>query len=358
LNDRPDALPDAFLSYTRIDDQFYGGAITSFRKLLELGVKVVTGRVSFSIFQDVDGTEIGEQFQQRFDEVIAGAWFFIPIITPLFFNSTACRGELEKFLVHEKTLGRNDLILPVYYVTAPVLEKPDLLANDPLATEIHARQRYDWRAQADLPIDDPKIRAAVKNLAEKIAAALARTQAPPATTEIQRSTRFRINRIAPSNPDTGETGPSESTKDLDLRAASNTVKQQEPEPQPKEKQRTILWVDDNPDNNIFERHAMEAYNIGFELAKSTDEALAKLKQTKFDAIISDMGRPPDSRAGYTLLKAVRDGGDETPYFIFSAASTPAFEQEALRRKAQGSTNISETLIAKVLEHLNQPSTQP
>jgi hypothetical protein len=37
---------------------------------------------------------------------------------------------------------------------------------------------------------------------------------------------------------------------------------------------------------------MEAYNIKFELALSTEEAMNKIYRDKFDAIISDMGRPP------------------------------------------------------------------
>jgi len=35
--------PEAFLSYTRLDDEYFCGAITSLRRLLELGVQVVTG---------------------------------------------------------------------------------------------------------------------------------------------------------------------------------------------------------------------------------------------------------------------------------------------------------------------------
>ncbi len=45
----------AFLSYTRKDDQFFGGYITAFRKSLELGVHVVTGREEFRLFPDIDG---------------------------------------------------------------------------------------------------------------------------------------------------------------------------------------------------------------------------------------------------------------------------------------------------------------
>ena len=64
---------------------------------------------------------------------------------------------------------------------------------------------------------------------------------------------------------------------------------------------TVLWVDDFPNNNIYERQALEALGVNFVLATSTEEALKKISRQRFDAIISDMGRPPDSRAGYTLL---------------------------------------------------------
>ena len=73
---------------------------------------------------------------------------------------------------------------------------------------------------------------------------------------------------------------------------------------------------------------MAAYNIDFVLAQSTGQALAELRKQKFDAIISDMGRPPDSRAGYTLLEAVRGSGDQTPYFIYAGSRDPAHVREA------------------------------
>jgi hypothetical protein len=81
-----------------------------------------------------------------------------------------------------------DLILPIYFVTAPVLERPELLKDDTLASEIGSRQRYDWRAQADLPPNDPQIRRAVRELAENIATAIARTSgSAPAPAPARRS---------------------------------------------------------------------------------------------------------------------------------------------------------------------------
>jgi CheY-like chemotaxis protein len=327
---------DAFLSYTRTDDQFFGGSITSLRKFLELGVRVVTGRADFNIFQDIDGIEFGQQWQKRLDQAIASTRFLIPIITPLFLQSRACRDELGKFIEHEKELGRDDLILPVYFVTTPALEKPDLLGSDPLAASISARQRYDWRSKADLPVNDPQIRSAVLDLSQKISSAISRTETVPTASR----------NIAPDR----KMDQDEKAQISAFKEASETVRREEIQTVSKP-QRKILWVDDRPDNNIFERRAMQAYNIQFELATSTGEALAKLRRVKFDAIISDIGRPPDMQAGYTLLNALRGSGDLTPFLIYAGSDSPQHQRLALSKGAQGSTNSPAKLIASVLEVL-------
>jgi CheY-like chemotaxis protein len=73
----------------------------------------------------------------------------------------------------------------------------------------------------------------------------------------------------------------------------------------------VLWVDDRPNNNNYERHALEALGIKFVISTSTDDALSKLKLQHFDTIISDMGRPPDAQAGYTLLDELRSSGNQS-----------------------------------------------
>ena len=320
---------EAFLSYTRLDDEFFGGAITSLRRLLELGVQVVTGDRTFSIFQDVDGIEFGQKWKKRLTEAISTSRFLVPIVTPLFFKSDPCRDELQQFIEHEKGLGRDDLILPIYFVTAPVLERPELLQNDALASEIGSRQRYDWRVQADLPPNDPQIRRAVGELAEKIATAILRTSGPA---------------LAPA--------PSKRGDDADYDEVSKLVESLGPERETKKHRRLVLWVDDRPDNNIIERHSMAAYNIDFVLAQSTGQALAELRKQQFDAIISDMGRPPDLRAGYTLLEAVRGSGDQSPFFNYAGSRDPAHVREARSRGAQGTTNMGDELLHMLLQALN------
>ena len=74
----------------------------------------------------------------------------------------------------------------------------------------------------------------------------------------------------------------------------------------------VLWVDDRPANNVFERHSLEALGIEFDLCTSTEDALQRMTQGSYDAVISDMGRPPDDQAGYTLLNAMRAQAVRTP----------------------------------------------
>ena len=312
----------AFLSYTRDDDNHFGGVITELRHAVELAVRVVTGDKSFEVFQDIDGIELGQEWQSRLDQAISESRFLMPVITPLFFSSPACRDELTKFMASEERSGREDLILPIYFVTTPALEKNDQLAQDPLAAKIGRRQRHDWRPNAYLSANDPRFRQEVRFLAEKIAVALRRTvrlgRSPSATDNISDS----------FNPPTRVTAGSRYRSPI--------------------AEKTVLWVDDRPDNNIAERDAMQRYGLRFTLCESTEEALLQLTDTKFDAVISDMGRPPDQEAGYTLLKSIRSAGNPVPYFIYAGSASPEHVAEALNRGAQGSTNSSTTLIQSVM----------
>ncbi len=84
----------------------------------------------------------------------------------------------------------------------------------------------------------------------------------------------------------------------------------------------ILWVDDRPENNTYERQAFEAMGHSFTLALSTDEAFERLSQAKYAAIISDMGRREGPREGYVLLDRLRKQGDHTPLFFYAASNAP------------------------------------
>jgi CheY-like chemotaxis protein len=115
---------------------------------------------------------------------------------------------------------------------------------------------------------------------------------------------------------------------------------------------TILWVDDAPDNNIYERRSLEAIGVSFVLAKSTNEAISKLKSQAFDVVISDMSRGIDRTAGLDLLKKARAAGFETPYVIYAGQINPERRAEAQRLGALDATSRPEDLFRIVVGALN------
>jgi CheY-like chemotaxis protein len=113
----------------------------------------------------------------------------------------------------------------------------------------------------------------------------------------------------------------------------------------------ILWVDDRPNNNVYERKSMESMGLEFTLALSTSEALEILGSRRFAAIISDMGRKEGPKEGYLLLEALRAKDKSTPFFIYAGSNTREHQREAALRGAQGSTNIAGDLIEMVTRAL-------
>lgn len=113
----------------------------------------------------------------------------------------------------------------------------------------------------------------------------------------------------------------------------------------------VLWVDDRPENNSYERQAFEAQGIEFTLALSTQEALEILKYNKFAAIISDMGRKEGPNEGYVLLEKLRSIGDKTPFIIYAGSNLPEHKREAYDRGANGSTNSANELFQLVMRSI-------
>lgn len=113
----------------------------------------------------------------------------------------------------------------------------------------------------------------------------------------------------------------------------------------------LLWVDDNPGNNIHERKAFESAGIEITIALSTEEALNRLKSEKFAVIISDMGRKEGPDEGYVLLEALRKSGNEIPFFIYAGSNLPEHKIMTLERGAQGCTNRADELYKMVTSRI-------
>lgn len=115
----------------------------------------------------------------------------------------------------------------------------------------------------------------------------------------------------------------------------------------------VLWVDDRPQNNRYERQALEALGVRVDLSTSTESALEMAAEVPYRLIISDMARPPDSRAGYTLLDALSKKGAHTPIVIYAGTASAAQAAEARAHGAVGQTASPRELVALVTEILGK-----
>lgn len=172
----PQRTPVAFLSYATINDTHDQGNLTELCARLSAEVRVQTGE-NFPIFQDRTHIQWGQAWQERLTVSLDEVTFLIPIITPSFFKSHWCREELKRFVAQEKAVGRNDLILPVYYVDCPILMDEANREQDPLAAVIAARQMADWRDLRFEPWSNPAVGKALAKMAVQIRDALERVSA-------------------------------------------------------------------------------------------------------------------------------------------------------------------------------------
>jgi serine/threonine protein kinase/O-acetyl-ADP-ribose deacetylase (regulator of RNase III) len=131
----------------------------------------------------------------------------------------------------------------------------------------------------------------------------------------------------------------------------------------------ILWVDDEPQNNVHEIQTFEEVGLQVSTARTTKVALRCLYPRygsqargatahRFRAVISDMARNEGPREGYTLLEHLRRRGDLTPFFLYCSVSSPERRRELAELGGQGCTNDAEELFKSVVSHLRWRERSP
>jgi hypothetical protein len=161
-------LSDAagFWSYTRQDDELDGGRILRLAHKLRAEFALLTG-AELELFVDRDGIEWGDAWRSRIDEALAATTFFIPIITPRYFERPECRRELLAFIGHARSLGLEELLLPILYVGVPSLTSGEP-PTDEVTAAVSATQWVDWRALRLEDEDSSGHRQAVNRLATRV----------------------------------------------------------------------------------------------------------------------------------------------------------------------------------------------
>jgi CheY-like chemotaxis protein len=113
----------------------------------------------------------------------------------------------------------------------------------------------------------------------------------------------------------------------------------------------VLWVDDNPTNNVYEQRALEVLGIRISQSLSTEDALNKIANNHYDLIISDFSRAGERQAGYVLLDKLKEKGIQIPVIIYAATTTPEYQRAAQASGAVAQTNNPQELFELVLNAL-------
>jgi hypothetical protein len=129
-----------FLSYCQDDN--YDGKLSRLKDRFEKELKVVSGK-KYIVFQDIKSIGWGENWRNKINNELKATPFLLPIITPSFFSSQVCCDELSEFIKIELKRKRDDLILPLYYVTVSEMEQKSI--SNELIISIKEHNYLDFR---------------------------------------------------------------------------------------------------------------------------------------------------------------------------------------------------------------------
>ncbi|MFC5288197.1 TIR domain-containing protein [Actinokineospora guangxiensis] len=162
-----------FWSYARRDDEAEGGRISRLSRDIAEQYSMRTGD-PVDIWLDLDRLRWGDRWREDIQDALGRVRFFIPVITPRYFQRVACRRELILFT---RTARYRGAVLPVLYADLPD-EHPDF--PDPARQLIDGYQRSDWRELRDEDPDSSGYRRKVRRMAMTLADA---EQAGPAAAD-------------------------------------------------------------------------------------------------------------------------------------------------------------------------------
>lgn len=114
----------------------------------------------------------------------------------------------------------------------------------------------------------------------------------------------------------------------------------------------VLWVDDNPDYNLYETVALERLGLFVTKATSTAAGEFYLNALSISLVVTDLRRGGDPNAGRELLAKVRASRPELPVIIYTTGAD-AKRDDLLAAGAADVADLPGDLVAAVLRHRPQ-----
>ena len=111
----------------------------------------------------------------------------------------------------------------------------------------------------------------------------------------------------------------------------------------------VLWVDDHPENNSWERELFRSLGVVIVSVESTRSAVASTKTESFDVVISDIRRDSEPVDGIDGAMQVRDAMPTLPIVFYIQDVTSS----QIPEPASGITNEPNELLHLVLDRLER-----
>jgi len=112
----------------------------------------------------------------------------------------------------------------------------------------------------------------------------------------------------------------------------------------------VLWVDDNPASVEHESQALSSFGVSSEFAESTEGALAALRRSRFDVVVSDIAREGIFDEGLRLPNLMADRSDR-PAIVFYVSALD--RSRGIPAGAFGITKRPDELIHLILDVLER-----
>ncbi|OMC42595.1 hypothetical protein A5742_30350 [Mycolicibacterium fortuitum] len=116
--------PTGFWSYAHADDENSGGQVLRLARHLAAEFRLLTG-TDLTLFVDRESLEWGDEWRKKVDTSIHGTTFFIPIVTPTYFQRDECRRELLLFHRKSSASDLQELLLPIIFAPINFDEESD-----------------------------------------------------------------------------------------------------------------------------------------------------------------------------------------------------------------------------------------
>lgn len=165
----------AFWSYVHKDNAGDSGRIVALAHDLRERYRIQTGE-ELELFLDRADVAWGDAWKRRIDTAIAGTTFFIPVLTPSYFKSQACREEILTFARTAERLGLGELVMSVYWVDVPELEGDPEESSDEVVRIVAKYKWEDLREESLEDRDSALYRKAVAKLAVELSKRAASAQ--------------------------------------------------------------------------------------------------------------------------------------------------------------------------------------